>query len=38
MTTFKGHKNTISSIVAFDHLLASSSYDGTIKIWNLKTK
>ena len=36
----KGHNDSVSS-VAFNHngtLLASGSYDNTIKLWNLETK
>ena len=37
--TLEGHDNTISSLRMMKNgLLLSSSWDSTIKIWNLKTK
>jgi WD40 repeat protein len=36
MATLKGHKNTVSALVVLQKgtILASSSHDGTIKIWD----
>ena len=40
IATFKGHRNTISSIVGLGQgeRIASASHDGSIKFWSLKTR
>ena len=35
--TFKGHSNGIMCLQFDDHILATGSYDATIKIWNTET-
>ena len=35
--TFKGHTNGVMCLQFDDHILASGSYDSTIKIWDIET-
>ncbi|PFH63220.1 hypothetical protein XA68_16659 [Ophiocordyceps unilateralis] len=35
--TFKGHENGVTCLQFDDNVLATGSYDATIKIWNLET-
>lgn len=35
--TFRGHTNGVMCLQFFDNILATGSYDATIKIWDIKT-